>query len=1060
MRFIYIFFFFAFANAATAQKIDFKKFENLNFRNVGPAGMSGRITTIDVNLRDSDMIYVGSASGGVWKSINGGINWEPIFDDQPVLSIGSIKINQNNPSEIWVGTGEGNPRNSVNCGAGIFKSLDGGKTWNRMGLEKTKVIHRIEIDKNNSNIVYAAAMGSPWGAHPERGVYKTIDGGKTWDKILYVNDKTGAADMVMDPNNPNKIIVGMWEHLREPWFFKSGGPGSGLYITYDGGENWQRLTDKEGMPKGELGRMGIAFAESNPNKVYALIEAKENGLYTSNDGGANWELVSKKNIGNRPFYYADIYVDPLNENTIYNLHTYVTKSEDGGKNFTNIANYGNNVHPDHHAFWIHPENSDFLIDGNDGGLNISRDAGATWQFVANLPVGQFYHVNVDNDFPYNIYGGMQDNGSWVGPGFVLKRGGIRNYDWQELYFGDGFDVLPDPDNNRYGYAMSQGGNVAYYDRLTGKTHFVKPIHEDINVKLRYNWNAAIAVNPFKQGGVYFGSQFVHYSDDYGDSWKTISPDLTTNDTTKHKQDISGGLTIDATNAENHTTILCISPSPVDKDVIYVSTDDGNLQVTTDGGKNWSNTSRAMPGLPKGAWIPQVKVSSKNAGEAFVVANDYRRNNWSAYAYHTTNYGKSWKRIANDNQVKYFVASIIQDPKEENLLFLGTDGGLYVSVDKGQNWSHCTEGMPPVQIRDLAFQENFDDLVLGTFGRSFWVLDDVRPLREMARKNDFTKQDFKILPSPDAYLTSYRSYDGIRFIAQGEFVGDNKSNNGSINYWIKPKKKKEAKKVKDPKKKNVDSKNESHSPKGKKKKNIEVHILNSQNDTIRYFTVKPKEGLNRFRWRMNVDGVEYPSRLEKEDNKDVKPGGYRVLPGEYKLYARYGKNLDSLNINVKSDPRLEITKEDIRAVQEVYQDYYKDVSLAKDGFEKIKEAKKSVALVKKLMVLIEQDTIKDNLKKRNKDIGKQLSKLEELYMDKPDQKGIQRNAYNLNSYLYTASRYVGSSWKKPGKNAMNAVYQAKEKTSDVLKQLDAFFEKDWVEYKTYVNELNLTPFKNE
>ncbi len=1049
-----------------AQKIDQEQFKSLSFRNIGPAGMSGRVTAIDVDLSNPDIIYVGSASGGVFKSINGGLTWDPIFDDQPVLSIGSIKINQKNPAEIWVGTGEGNPRNSVNCGAGIFKSIDAGKTWKRMGLEKTKVIHRIIIHRDNPDIVYAAAMGSPWGHHPERGVYVTNDGGKTWKKSLYVDDKTGAAELVVDPSNPNKMIVCMWEHLREPWFFKSGGPGSGLYITYDGGENWKKLTEEEGLPKGELGRCGLAFAPSNPNKVYALIEAKENGLYESNDGGANWTLVSKKDIGNRPFYYAEIYVDPKNENTIYNLHTYVTKSTDGGKSFTNIANYGNNVHPDHHAFWIHPEDTEFLIDGNDGGMNISRDAGATWQFISNLPIGQFYHVNVDDDFPYNIYGGMQDNGSWVGPGYVLKRGGIRNYDWQELYFGDGFDVSPSPVDNRYGYAMSQGGNVAYYDRLTGKSRFIKPIHHDIDVKLRYNWNAALAQDPHNDCGVYYASQFVHYSTDCGDSWTTISPDLTTNDTTKHKQHISGGLTIDATNAENHTTILCVAPSPVNKEVIYVGTDDGNLQVTTDAGKTWTNRSKGMSGLPAGSWIPQIKVSDKNEGEAFAIANDYRRNNFSAYAYHTTNYGKTWRRIVDDRKVKYFTTSMIQDPQEENLLFLGTDGGLHISLDKGNTWIHWTEGFPPVQIRDLAFQKDHNDLVIGTFGRSFWVLDDIKPLRELASKNDFRKNDFDLLPSPDAYLTSYRSYDGIRFIAQGEFVGDNKNNNGSISYWVKPKEKSSAKKEgidnKRGKKGEVKKEKDKSSEKGKDKKkkenkNIIVKVLNSRGDTIRSFTTEPKEGLNRFKWRMNHDGVDYPSRRDKEDDKADRPGGYRVLPGTYKIVATYKGVKDSTMLKVKADPRQNITTADITAIQKVYDTYYDNVKRAETAFQKIKEAKKSVAIVKKMMTVAE-DSIQTKIKEQNKEMGKKLADLEELYMDKPDQKGIQRNPNTLNNYLYGASRYVGSSWTEPGKNAMLAVTQAKEKTDKVIKQVDSFFEEEWVKYKEFVNTLNLTPFK--
>ena len=423
-------------------QFDVSNFKAMKFRNIGPAGMSGRITAIDVDLSNPNRIFVGAASGGVWLSENGGISWSPVFDEQSTLAIGSIKINQKNPSEIWVGTGEGNPRNSLNTGNGIYKSLDGGRTWNKMGLENSKTIHRIIIHRDDSNTVFVAALGSPWGPNADRGVFKTTDGGRTWKKVLYVNDLTGAADMVTDPTNPNKLIVSMWEHKRDPWFFKSGGKGSGLYISYDAGENFKKIEETDGIPKGELGRIGIAVAPGKPNIIYALIEAKENGLYKSVDGGKKWSLVSTKNIGDRPFYYSELYVDPTNENRIFNVYTYLSMSEDGGNSFKEIANYANDVHPDHHAFWIHPTDPSFIIDGNDGGLNISHDGGSNWYFAGNLPVGQFYHVNVDNDFPYNVYGGMQDNGSWVGPSAVLKRGGIRNHDFQELYFGDGFDVVP------------------------------------------------------------------------------------------------------------------------------------------------------------------------------------------------------------------------------------------------------------------------------------------------------------------------------------------------------------------------------------------------------------------------------------------------------------------------------------------------------------------------------------------------------------------------------------------------------------------------------------------
>lgn len=602
------------APLANAQKINPEIFQHISPREIGPGGMSGRVTAIDVVLSQPDVIYAGTASGGVWKTTGGGQTWQPIFEQEATASVGALAIDQKNPSIIWVGTGEGNPRNSLNGGKGIYRSLDAGQNWELMGLEATRNIHRILIDPNDSNTVYVGAIGSPWGAHPERGVFKTTDGGKTWRHILKTNGHSGVADMVMDPSNPNKILVAMWEHFREPWFFKSGGSGSGLYITHDGGEHWTKKTEKEGLPQGDLGRIGLAISPSNPDRIYALIESKKNGLYVSLDGGSRWALVNDKNdIGNRPFYYSDIFVDPQNEYKLYSVFTYVNVSIDGGKNFEQLMPaYGvdNGVHPDHHAWWIHPTNGKFMLDGNDGGLNLTRDGGQSWRFMGNIPVGQFYHIAADMDVPYNVYGGMQDNGSWRGPAYVWKRQGIRNSYWQEISFGDGFDVVPDPTNSRFGWSMSQEGYVTRYDYLTGNNHLVRPTHPDPEVRLRFNWNSAINIDPVDPKTIYFGSQFVHKSEDKGLTWTIISDDLTTNDSEKQKQDESGGLTMDATGAENHTTILVIEPSPLNPAILWAGTDDGRVHLTQNGGNTWQSLEKNIKGLPSGSWITQIKASKQ------------------------------------------------------------------------------------------------------------------------------------------------------------------------------------------------------------------------------------------------------------------------------------------------------------------------------------------------------------------------------------------------------------------------------------------------------------------
>ena len=621
--------------------------EAFKFRNIGPAFLSGRIADIAVHPDNDNVWYVAVGSGGVWKTINQGASWEAVFEEQPILNIGSIAIQQSNPSTVWVGTGEGNPRNSISLGEGMYKTIDGGKSWKKMGLEKTRNIHRIIVDPSNPNTVYAGAIGNPYAEHPERGVFKTTNGGETWDKILFTNDTSGVADMIMDPSNPNKLFVAMWQHRRTPWSLNSGGPGSGLYMTFDGGKNWKKLGEKEGLPAGNLGRIGLAISRSNPNRVYALVEATKNGLYKSDDGGQTWSLMNSNPefVSTRPFYFQEIACDPQNENRLWLIYQMISKSDDAGKNFEVVIPY-NGIHPDHHAFWIHPTNPNFIIDGNDGGIGITRDKGKTWLFDEKLPVGQFYHINVDNEMPYNVMGGMQDNGSWRGPAYTWMSGGIKNYYWDNLWGGDGFDVMPDKDDASWVFAMSQGGSVGRYNVKTGESWYVKPPAPDLKTTLRFNWNAAIAQDPFSNSTIYFGSQHLHRSTNKGASWEIISPDLSTNDSAKIDQRNNGGISIDITGAENFCTIMTIAPSSKDKNVIWAGTDDGNVQLTKDGGKTWMNFRGKIPGLPVGAWIPQIQASRYNAAEAFVVANDYRRGDFKPYIFRTTDFGKTWTRLVD------------------------------------------------------------------------------------------------------------------------------------------------------------------------------------------------------------------------------------------------------------------------------------------------------------------------------------------------------------------------------------------------------------------------------
>ncbi len=1052
------------------QKTNVEQLKGMKIRNIGPAGMSGRVTSIDVDLSNPQKIFIGTASGGVWKSTSGGMTWEPIFDKEALQSIGAVCINQKNPSEIWVGTGEGNPRNSHNSGEGIYKSIDGGKNWKLMGLKNTRLIHRIIINPHNPDIVYAGALGSAWGPNEERGLFKTTDGGKTWKKILYINDSTGVADLVVDPSNPNKIIAAMWEFGRKPWVFNSGGKGSGIHISYDGGENWKEITEMEGLPKGDLGRIGLAIAPSKPNIIYALVEAKKNALYKSTDGGEKWVKIADKNIGNRPFYYADIYVDPKNENRVWNLWSYVSKSEDGGKTFKTILDYGKGVHPDHHAFWIHPENPDYIIDGNDGGLNISRDGGLNWEFVDNLPLAQFYHINYDMDFPYNVLGGMQDNGSWVGPSAVLKRGGIRNEDWQEVMFGDGFDVILQRDNNRYGWAMWQGGNIGYFDRETGRNQSVKPLHPD-GLELRFNWNAALAQNPFQDKGIYFGSQFVHRSMDCGQNWEIISPDLTKNDSVKIKESAqTGGLTKDVTQAENFNSILCIAPSPADKNVIWVGTDDGNLQLTKDGGKKWSNLADKLPGCPAGSWIPQIEVSTKNAGEAFVVVNNYRRNDWKPYVFHTADYGENWIRIADKNKVQGHALSIVQDLVVPELLFLGTDYGLYFSIDKGENWNKWNNDFPSVSTRDLKIHPRDHDLIVGTFGRAAWILDDIEPLRKMAKtKGEILKDTFCIFQPRTGYFLNNRSAEGIRFTADSEFKGSNKGFGPQLYVWTIPEKKKEEK-VKDEKtednenkedeldeEKKKEGKKDNDKKKNRDPQNLYITIYNDSGDTVRHYHSKADTLLYKIYLTMNEVGVRHPSYSDPKPT-DNPPYGPKVIPGKYKIVVEHKKFKDSTYIDIKWDPRVEISKEQISANRAALSSHYKVIEKAAASFNQLKEAKKTAELVKGLMTNA-PDSVKKDIAKQTMAIQDSIKKLMEIFLpsQKP-KKGIHKPKNTLNTYLYQAKNYIRSSDGAPNQMARIAIEKAKKETKLALAAVNKFFEKDWPVFQKNVEAARHTIFK--
>ena len=1075
-----------------SQKVNLDLFKNLKPRSIGPAGMSGRVTTIDAVNNNTDIIYVGSASGGVWKTENGGTTWAPIFDEQPILNIGSIAIQQSNPSVVWVGTGEGNPRNSISLGGGIYKSLDAGKTWKLMGLEKTKCIHRVIIDPTNPNVVYAGAIGNPYAEHPERGVYKTTDGGETWTKVLYTNDTSGIADLVMDPSNPNKLLAAMWQHRRTPWSFNSGGKGSGLYMTLDAGKIWKKLGKEDGVPEGDLGRIGLAFSASQPSRVYALIESTKNGLYKSDDGGFKWELVNSDPayVTTRSFYFQDIRVDPKNENRLYSLYQPIAVSEDAGRTFkVNVPM--EKIHADHHAMWISPNDPSFILEGGDGGLSVSHDKGKTWKFEEQLNFAQFYHINVDNEMPYHVMGGLQDNGSWWGPAYTFTEGPIRNLAWQDVGGGDGFDVAPDAEDAKWVYAMSQGGELQKYNIATGERARIKPPAPDLKTRLRFNWNAALALDPLDTKTVYYGSQFLHKSNNKGLTWEITSPDLTTNNQQQQKQDENGGLSIDITGAENYTTILSIAPSFKQKGVIWVGTDDGNVQLTRDGGKSWINFRGKIPGLPLGAWVPQVRASQYNAAEAFVVANDYRRGDFKSYVFRTKDFGKTWTRLLDGNNIKGYALCVLQDPVEPNLIFAGTEQGLWISFDNGSSFQQFKNDYPSVSTYDLAIQEREADLAIATFGRSLYILDDIKPLRKLAAtRGDLPLKKLIAFDPPPSFMMKYKIAEGYNSNPWGMFEGKNRDHGAEYSFYIKPSLKTDsnfaAKKptlVFDSTQKRMPrsggedlEKMELDSSKAKMVNraaadSATVKIYNENNELIRTLKVKADTGFNRNYWGYEMKGVKQVidpnlpeggragGRFGGGPTKSAEPAGQPVYPGTYKLVISLKGAADSAMMIVKGDPNVSMSRELYDARMKVLNRLDKSTIKLVAVTDQLNNAEESIKKVDASLAGI-TGTQAEDLRKMSKAMTDSIKNIRNYIFGKKQEKQGYGTPYQVtvNGRLQEASQAVAGKNKIPDEQEMRLADEAEFLVNDVTQRTNNFFETKWRDYRNVVEASQVKLFK--
>lgn len=851
--------------AATAQ-VTSATFGTMEARQLGPGTMSGRITAIDGNNNDGKTLYVGTAGGGIWKSTNAGATFKPIFDKY-CQSIGAIAINQTSPNIVFAGTGESNMRNSVSIGNGLYRSTDAGDNWTKVGLDSTEHIADIVIDPKNPQNIYVAAPGPLWGDSKHRGLYKSSDGGKTWDKILYISEKAGCADVAVDPQNPNIVYASTWEFRRYPYAFNSGGTGSGLHKSMDGGKTWKELVN--GLPAKPFGRIAFALAPSSPQNMIAIVESAATGLYISSDGGETWKKQgATTNVEARPFYFSTIQVDPKDPKRVYRPAYVFSYSTDGGYSFADVQNEGGDLHADMHALWINPNNTDQMYLGTDGGVYFSLDKGVTWLFCQNLPVGQFYHVSIDQQTPYNVMGGLQDNGSWIAPSSA--PGGIGNDKWTSLFGGDGFWVQADPNDNNIIYAEYQGGNVQRINKTTLKSFTIKPQQAPGEDKLRWNWNTPIILGTANKKNLYMASQYVYKSTDQGRSWTRISPDLTTNDPKKQQQENSGGLSADNSSAENHCTVFTLAESPLDANVIWAGTDDGNLQFTINGGKNWTNVSKNYPsaGIPPQTWVSSIEPSKFDKNTVFVTFDNHMYGDHKTYVAKSTDMGKTWSLLSS-KEFTGFAHKIKEDLVNKDLLFLGTEMGLFGTTDGGANWFRMKNNIPDYSlVRDIQIDPKTNDLILGTHGRGIIIVDDISPIRNLTK--EIVDKDVYIFNPRPITLTN-GTFGGAGRPSTSGWIANNRPSVPPIQYYLKER---------------IGS--------GEAK----VEIYDSNNKLVQSMPATKRKGINKVFWNLRMTPPKVATGGTKMDNSGF--FAPMVMPGDYTVKLKLADKEYNMPIKLVHD----------------------------------------------------------------------------------------------------------------------------------------------------------------
>lgn len=1025
----------------------------LQWRQIGPF-RGGRSTAVAGVASQPMVFYFGGVGGGVWKTTDGGINWEPISDGSVfgTASVGAIGLSDSDPNTIYVGMGESPIRGNVSHGDGVYKSTDGGKTWKHIGLEDTRQISRIRVHPRNSDIVYVAAQGHVWAPNAERGVFKSTDGGKTWKKVLFRSDKAGACDLIIDPTNPNVLYAGMWEVYRKPWTLESGGPGSGIFKSTDGGDTWTEITRNPGLPRGTIGIVGITVSPANPDRLWAIVEAEDGGVFRSDNGGRTWAKTNEqRNLRQRAWYYSRIYADPKNADEVYVLNTGFYRSNDGGRTFTPIGV----PHGDNHDLWIAPDDPHRMIESNDGGANVSFNAGRSWS-EQDQPTAQFYRVALDNDFPYHIYGAQQDN-STVRIASRTVEGGITTSDWFDVGGGESGWIAPSPKDSEIIFAGSYDGLITRYDHHTGQLRDVNPYPNNpmgwgaADIKHRFQWNFPLVFSPNDPNTLYSASQVLFKTTNEGQTWQVISPDLTRND--KAKQGPSGGpITKDNTSIEYYDTIFTVMESPVQAGTIWVGTDDGLVQVTRDGGKNWANVTPPASMMPEWIQINSLEASPFDAGTAYVAATMYKYDDNKPYLYKTSDYGKTWKKIVNGIPDGAFTRVIREDPNKRGLLYAGTETGMYLSFDDGANWQSLQLNLPVTPITDLAIHKREKELVAATQGRSFWIFDDLPALHQMMDAGGFSATSQTKLFKPKE---SYRMAGGGGFpLSPTATIGQNPAGGVVVYYSLKAKP-------------TTDLVLEFLDPAGKSINKFTTRLPRggapgpgagaapppAAGGDEGFFAGAPARattevGLNRFVWDMRYpEAVRFPGMILWAGQTQ----GPRIVPGTYQVKLTVDGQTMTENFEVKGDPRLNTTAAD----------YAKQLELSLKIRDKLTETHNAIIQIRDVKKQI--DDLVKRVGPQSKPIAdagnalsKKLTEVEEaLYQTKNQSSQDPLNfPIRLNNKLAALMGVVARSETPPNDQSFEVYNELSAQIDVQLQKLSQIMKTDVPAFNQMVKDANI------